>query len=98
VTRARLRPGRFTFSGRSHFAVTRTWAIGCRPAWPWAGWSEVGLLADLLGQPYQKSFGPTDVAEPIDIFVSNHLAPVGGPDWAQAQLDGRPALGRGTSM
>ena len=31
-------------------------------------------LADLLGQPYEKSFGPTDVAEPIRVFVLDHFA------------------------
>ena len=30
-------------------------------------------LADLLGQPYEKSLGPTDVAEPIGVLVPDHL-------------------------
>jgi hypothetical protein len=29
---------------------------------------------DLLGQPDQKSFGPSDVAEPIRVFVLDYLA------------------------
>ena len=29
---------------------------------------------DLLGQPDQKSFRPSDVAEPIRVFVLDHLA------------------------
>jgi hypothetical protein len=29
---------------------------------------------DLLGQPDQESFGPSDVAEPIRVFVLDHLA------------------------
>ncbi len=31
------------------------------------------LRADLFGQPYEKSFGPTDVAEPIFVFVLDHF-------------------------
>src|SRR5262245_34415210 len=31
-------------------------------------------LADLLGQPYKKSFGPADVAEPIRVLVLDHFA------------------------
>jgi hypothetical protein len=31
-------------------------------------------LADLLGQPDEKSFGPPDVAEPIHILVLDHFA------------------------
>jgi hypothetical protein len=27
-----------------------------------------------LGEPDEKSFGPTDVAEPIHVFVLDHLA------------------------
>lgn len=33
-----------------------------------------GPLADLLGQPYEKSFGPTEVAEPIGVFILDHFA------------------------
>src|SRR3954464_11626703 len=30
--------------------------------------------ADLLGQPDEKPFGPPDVAEPIHVFVLDHVA------------------------
>jgi hypothetical protein len=30
--------------------------------------------AEFLGEPDQKSFGTTDVAEPIQVFVLHHLA------------------------
>lgn len=30
--------------------------------------------AEFLREPYQKSFGPADVAEPIHVFVLDHLA------------------------
>jgi hypothetical protein len=30
--------------------------------------------AEFLGEPYEKPFGPADVAEPIHVFVLDHLA------------------------
>jgi hypothetical protein len=30
--------------------------------------------AEFLGEPYEKSFGPADVAEPIRVFVLDHFA------------------------
>ena len=38
------------------------------------GLSRRERLADLLGQPDEKSFGPPDVAEPIHVFVLDHFA------------------------
>jgi hypothetical protein len=32
------------------------------------------LIAELLGQPDEDSFGPADVAEPVQIFVLNHFS------------------------
>jgi len=30
--------------------------------------------AEFLGEPYEKAFGPADVAEPIHVFVLDHFA------------------------
>ena len=34
----------------------------------------LGRSAEFLGEPYQESFGPADVAEPIPAFVPDHFA------------------------
>jgi hypothetical protein len=33
-----------------------------------------GGSAEFLGNPYEKPFGPADLAEPIRIFVPDHFA------------------------
>jgi len=45
----------------------------CRKAGAFLRLSRNGL-ADLLGQPDEKSFGTPDVAEPICLFVLHHFA------------------------
>jgi hypothetical protein len=49
-----------------------SWSIQ-RMSWLVAGRRDEAL-AHLLGQPYEKSFGPADVAEPIGVFVLYHFA------------------------
>jgi hypothetical protein len=46
----------------------RDWCLRAVPS------RKFNSLADLLGQPYEKSFGPTDVAEPIGVFLLDHFA------------------------
>src|SRR4249920_1293147 len=69
----------FTRLVQRHFlgetlSCTRATCCNDRAAWPAFGNDRARLAsADLLGQPDENALGATDVAEPIHVFVLDHL-------------------------